>query len=54
MGIARVYVGVHWPSDIIGGAILGSLTGWCVYWYYSHHKIHTYHIVAKGFRTLGL
>lgn len=27
MGLARVFVGVHWPSDIIGGAILGTIVG---------------------------
>ena len=26
--IARVFVGVHWPSDILAGAVLGILTGW--------------------------
>ena len=25
---AQVYVGVHYPSDIIGGALLGCFTGW--------------------------
>jgi undecaprenyl-diphosphatase len=34
MAIARVYVGVHWPSDILGGAVIGMLTGWLAYaWY---------------------
>jgi undecaprenyl-diphosphatase len=23
IGIARIFVGVHWPSDILGGAIIG-------------------------------
>ena len=23
MGIARIYVGVHWPLDILGGIIIG-------------------------------
>jgi undecaprenyl-diphosphatase len=31
MGIARIFVGAHWPSDILGGAILGIITGWAVY-----------------------
>ncbi|MEK7638461.1 MAG: phosphatase PAP2 family protein [Patescibacteria group bacterium] len=28
MGIARVIGGVHWPSDILGGALIGTLVGW--------------------------
>lgn len=27
LGIARIYVGVHWPSDIIGGAVVGLVAG---------------------------
>jgi undecaprenyl-diphosphatase len=26
---AQVYVGKHYPSDILAGALLGLLTGWC-------------------------
>lgn len=26
MGIARVFVGVHWPADILGGALVGIVT----------------------------
>ena len=26
--LARVFVGVHWPSDILAGAILGIIMGW--------------------------
>lgn len=29
--ISRVFVGVHWPSDILAGALLGILTGWLGY-----------------------
>jgi len=27
MGIARIFVGVHWPSDILGGAVIGIVSG---------------------------
>lgn len=30
VAISRVYVGVHWPSDILAGVILGILTAWAV------------------------
>ena len=28
IGYAQVYVGVHYPSDILGGAVIGLLFGW--------------------------
>jgi undecaprenyl-diphosphatase len=28
--ISRVFVGVHWPSDILAGAIVGIFSGWLV------------------------
>ncbi|WP_243388004.1 undecaprenyl-diphosphatase [Bacillus kexueae] len=33
-GISRIWVGHHYPSDIIGSALLGSLSSWVVnkYW----------------------
>ncbi len=30
-GVARVGVGVHYPTDIFGGAVLGVLVGWGVH-----------------------
>ncbi len=30
-GIARIYVGVHWPLDILGGALVGILCGIAVH-----------------------
>ncbi|MBU6142305.1 phosphatase PAP2 family protein [Patescibacteria group bacterium] len=30
IGIARVFVGVHWPLDILGGVVLGLLSTWLV------------------------
>lgn len=34
---SRVYLGVHFPGDVLGGAILGMILGW---------------LVLKGFRIL--
>ncbi|MFH0852302.1 MAG: phosphatase PAP2 family protein [bacterium] len=28
MGLARIYTGVHYPADILGGMVLGILVGW--------------------------
>lgn len=30
ISLARVFVGVHWPSDILAGAIVGIFSGWLV------------------------
>ena len=35
MGIARIAVGVHYPTDILGGAVLGIICGWLTYKYIS-------------------
>lgn len=43
VGLAQIYVGVHYPGDIFGGALLGTLLG--VFWawlfrrFYSHTLI---------------
>jgi undecaprenyl-diphosphatase len=31
IGYSRVYCGVHYPADVLGGAVFGSLLGWGVY-----------------------
>jgi undecaprenyl-diphosphatase len=28
MGISRVYCGLHWPADILAGALIGIFVGW--------------------------
>lgn len=30
MGIARIFIGVHWPSDIIAGALVGLLSAFII------------------------
>ncbi|MGD1003543.1 MAG: phosphatase PAP2 family protein [Minisyncoccia bacterium] len=32
MGLARIYAGVHWPMDVVGGAAVGLLCAWFVHW----------------------
>lgn len=29
--LARVFCGVHWPSDILGGALIGIFSGWVIF-----------------------
>lgn len=31
VGYSRIYLGVHYPGDIVGGAILGLVCGWLIY-----------------------
>jgi len=43
--ISRVFAGIHWPSDILAGAILGILTGYILNWLFRAHA----HKIIKGY-----
>ena len=45
MGLSRLYVGVHYPTDVLTGAVIGSLCAWAawkVYQLYSERKDRVY------------
>ena len=31
MGLSRLYVGVHYPTDVLVGALIGALCAWAVW-----------------------
>lgn len=37
IAIDRIFVGVHWPSDVFAGAILGILVGYILNWIFRNH-----------------
>ena len=38
MGLSRLYVGVHYPSDVLAGAVIGALCAWVVWNVYQIYK----------------
>lgn len=38
MGLSRLYVGVHYPSDVLTGAVIGSLCAWIVWKVYQLYR----------------
>lgn len=37
---SRIYLGVHYPGDILAGALIGTLAGWGVYRFYAYIQKH--------------
>lgn len=44
IGLARVFVGIHYPLDILGGAMIGIFTGWLIYKIFSRKNF----LIKKG------
>ena len=38
IGYSRIYLGVHYPGDVVCGALLGALTGWGFYRLYIYTR----------------
>lgn len=41
MGLARIFAGVHWPSDILSGAVIGLLSAMFI-----HYSLRNYRLTA--------
>lgn len=37
IGFSRLYVGAHFPTDVLAGAIIGTIAAWIVWWYFKKY-----------------
>ena len=47
IAFAQVYVGVHYPLDVIAGGLLGTMIGGLIAWYY-RHSLHAWAILPDN------
>jgi undecaprenyl-diphosphatase len=40
IGTSRIYLGVHWPSDVIGGYLIGGVLLTALIWFHQAWKAH--------------
>lgn len=50
VGYSRIYLGVHYPLDVVGGAILGAGCGWAVFWVFKQFVFPRIGIEVKSAR----